>query len=97
MTKPTAEKPTFNASRVKKDGAKRTYSRKRKSPNQKSNKKHKVVVVESPPEDVIIESIEEAVVVEAVENFSGVNVVAENVINCDKTASTSKVVDIESG
>ena len=46
MAKPTAKKITGNASRVKKDGAKRVYSRKRKTPNKKGCKRHKVVVVE---------------------------------------------------
>ena len=80
---------------MKKDGAKRVYSRKRKTPNKKGCKRHKVVVVEEDPQDVI-ESIEEAVVDE---DFTIENVVTENLIDSDKTvvatASTSKVVAIE--
>ena len=45
---------------MKKDGAKRVYSRKRKNPNKKGSKINKAVVVEETPaedtEDIIIQS-----------------------------------------
>ena len=106
MAKPTAKNETANEKKVKKDGAKRVYSRKRKTPNKKGSKINKAVVVEETPaedtEDVIIEEVvavdEEE---EVVEEDCTENAVTENVVESneavDITVSTSKRIDIEPG